>query len=335
MIKIGIIGYGYWGPNLARNFQECDESRVEWIADLSPKRLEQARKRYPQIRVTTDPMELIRAPNLDAVAIATPVSTHYDLALKALQAGKHVLVEKPLTQSSDQAKRLIEEAQRRDRVLMVDHTFIYRGPVRKIKELITAGDLGDVQYYDSVRINLGLFQTDVNVLWDLAVHDLAIMGHILPYEPVEVSATGISHVPGRPENTAYMTIFFRENCIAHIHVSWLSPVKQRNTLVGGSRKMVVYDDLHPSEAIKVYDHGINLSPDKESLYRMLIEYRTGEMVAPQFDRTEALRKEAQHFVDCVAGKCKPLTDGQAGLSVVRLLEAATESLKQRGRPVKV
>ena len=335
MIRIGVIGYGYWGPNLVRNFSDQPEARVTMVCDQHRERLAQAGRRYPGIRVTTDPFELIADPEVDAVAIATPVSLHFELAAAALRTGKHVLVEKPLASSSDEASRLIDEAARRQLVLMVDHTFVYTGAVQKIRELVASRELGDIYYYDSVRINLGLFQPDVDVLWDLAVHDLSIMDFILTQQPVTVSATGLAHVPGRPANIAYMTMFFDGPLIAHVHTSWLAPVKVRRTLLGGSRRMVVYDDLDASEKIKVYDRGISVDPSPENVYQMLVGYRTGDMWAPNLAVKEALAVEAAHFLDCIARGTRPESDGEAGLRVVRLLEAATASMKQHGRPVDV
>jgi predicted dehydrogenase len=330
MIRVGVIGYGYWGPNLVRNFAEAPGSQIVAVSDLRSERLAQAKTRYPAVRTTTDCRDLIADPTIDAIAIATPVSTHFELAMQALQAGKHVLVEKPLAATSGQAIRLIEEADRRNRLLMVDHTFVYTGAVRKIQELVVSNGLGDIYYYDSVRVNLGLFQHDVNVIWDLAVHDVAIMDYVLPSQPCAVSATGMSHVPGEPENIAYLTLFFDGCLIAHIHVNWLAPVKVRRTLIGGSRKMIVYDDLEPSEKVKVYDKGITVNESPESIYRMLIGYRTGDMWAPQLDMTEALRTEALHFIQCVEEGEHPITDGEAGLRVVRILEAATQSMADQG-----
>jgi len=335
MIRVGVIGYGYWGPNLVRNFAEAPGSQVVAVSDLRPDRLTPARSRYPAIEVTTDYRDLLADTRIDAIAIATPVSTHLELALQALQAGKHVLVEKPLTTTSEQAIRLIEEANRRNRVLMVDHTFVYTGAVRKIRELVASNGLGDIYYYDSVRVNLGLFQHDVNVIWDLAVHDLSIMDYLLPSRPCAVSATGISHVAGEPENIAYLTLFFDGCLIAHVHVNWLAPVKVRRTLIGGSRKMIVYDDLEPSEKVKVYDKGITVNNDADSVYQMLIGYRTGDMWAPQLDMTEALQTEVLHFIHCVEEGARPITDGAAGLRVVRILEAATQSMTERGRLVEL
>ena len=335
MMRIGVIGYGYWGPNVVRNFAELAEAEVTVVSDHRPERLAQAQRRYPGIRVTTDALDLIADPAVDGVAIVTPVAFHFELASAALRAGKHVLVEKPIASTSDEASRLIDEAARRRLVLMVDHTFVYTGAVQKMRELVVGGELGDIHYYDSVRINLGLFQHDVDVLWDLAVHDLSIMDFVLTQQPVAVSATGLAHVPGRPKNIAYMTMFFDGPLIAHVHASWLAPVKVRRTLLGGSRRMIVFDDLEASEKIKVYDRGISVDPSPENVYQMLVGYRTGDMWAPKLALTEALQVEAKHFVECVARSARPQSDGESGLRVVRLLEAASASMHQHGRPVDI
>ena len=335
MIGFGVIGYGYWGPNLVRNLAEVPGARMVKVADLRPDRLALVRQRYPGVETTTDCTELVADPRVDAVAIATPVSTHFEVGSQALRAGKHVLIEKPLAATSEQALRLIEEAARRRRILMVDHTFVYTGAVRRIQELIAGGMLGEINYYDSVRVNLGLFQHDVNVVWDLAVHDLAIMDYVLNMRPCAVTATGLSHVPGQPENIAYLTLFFETNMIAHVNVNWLAPVKIRRTLIGGSRRMVVYDDLEPSEKVKVYDKGITVASEGEGLYKLLVGYRTGDMWAPQLDLTEALRTQALHFIRCIEYAEPPITDGETGLRVVRILEAATQALRDRGRLVEL
>ena len=335
MIGVGVIGYGYWGPNLVRNFAEVPGARLVKIADLRPDRLALARQRYPGIETTTSCAELLADPRVDAVAVATPVSTHFEFGSQALRAGKHVLIEKPLAATSEQAVRLIEEAERRHCVLMVDHTFVYTGAVRRIRELVASGTLGEINYYDSVRVNLGLFQHDVNVIWDLAVHDLSIMDYVLNARPCAVTATGMSHVAGQPENIAYLTLFFETSMIAHVNVNWLAPVKIRRTLIGGSRRMVVYDDLEPSEKVKVYDKGITVANEGESLYKLLVGYRTGDMWAPQLDMTEALKTHALHFVRCVERAETPMTDGEAGLRVVRILEAASQALRDRGRLVEL
>lgn len=335
MIRIGVIGYGYWGPNLVRNFVESPDTRVVMVSDLKQDRLDLVQRRYPGVEVTTDFQEILNHPNIDAVAISTPVSTHFPLALQALQSGKHVLVEKPMTTTSDDALRLIDEAERRKLILMVDHTFVYTGAVRKIRELIDKGSLGDIYYYDSTRVNLGLFQSDVDVIWDLAVHDLSIMDYILPSSPVAVSATGVGHVTGATENIAYVTVFYDNSLIAHLNVNWLSPVKIRRTLIGGSKQMIVYDDIESSEKIKVYDKGVTVKNGDESRYKLLVSYRSGDIYSPQIDVTEALRIEAQHFADCIKTGKAPITDGHAGLRVVSVLEAATKSMKQQGRAVQL
>jgi predicted dehydrogenase len=339
MIGIAVIGYGYWGPNLVRNFWEVPDARLVSVCDLRTERLAGVQSRYPAVEITGDLGAVLNDPRIDAVAIATPVSSHFDLALRALQAGKHVFVEKPMTATTEQALRLVDEAERRRLVLAVDHTFVYTGAVQKMRELVDGGGIGDVYYYDSVRVNLGLFQHDVSVIWDLAVHDLAIMDYVLPSQPVAVSAIGVSHVAGEPENIAYLNLFFENNLIAHINVNWLAPVKIRRTLVGGSRKMIVYDDLEPSEKVKVYDKGITLNgnPQKngEKIYQMMVGYRTGDMWAPQLSMTEALGIELRQFVSCIEQSKAPITDGHAGLRVVRILEAATQSLAERGRVIEL
>jgi len=334
-VRVGVIGYGYWGPNLVRNFGETPGAQVWSVSDTRPELLSQAHARYPAINVTTDSHALIADPAIDAVVIMTPVSTHFDLALEALQAGKHVLVAKPIATNSEQATRLIDEAQARGLVLMVDHTFIYTGAVRRIKELVDSGSLGRLYYYDSVRVNLGLFQKDVNVLWDLAVHDLSIMGYVLGAQPCAVAATGAAHVQGKPVNMAYLTCFFENDLLAHHHVNWLAPVKVRRTLICGDRQMIVYDDLEPSEKVKLYDKGITLTSRPEGVLESLIGYRTGDMWAPKLSLTEGLRVEAQDFLECIRTGRRPISDGESGLRVVRLLEAACESLEQRGQPVEL
>jgi predicted dehydrogenase len=335
MVGIGVVGYGYWGPNLVRNFSEAQDTRVVAVSDTRSDRIALAEQRCPGIRTSTEYRDLLADPRVDAIAISTPVSTHFPIAMDALRAGKHVLVEKPLTTDVTDAERLVEEAARRRLTLMVDHTFVYTGAVRKVKDLVDDGRLGDVYYYDSTRINLGLFQHDVDVIWDLAVHDLAIMDFVLSARPCAVSATGISHVTGGTENIAYLTVFFPGSVIAHINVNWLSPVKVRRTLIGGSRQMIVYDDMETSEKVKVYDKGITVKNESESVYKMLVNYRAGDMYSPALDVTEALKVEAQHFAECISTGAAPITDGHCGLRVVRLLEAATESMRNRGKLVEL
>lgn len=335
MLKVGVIGYGYWGPNLVRNFMACPDAVVTAVSDLLEDRLSPLRKLYPSLNTSSNSTELINDPSIDAIIIATPVSTHFELTLAALRKGKHVLVEKPLASTSDQARQLIDEAQSRNLVLMVDHTFVYTDAVRKMRELIAKGELGQIYYYDAVRVNLGLFQHDVNVIWDLGIHDLSIMDYILPTRPVAISATGISHVPGQPENVAYITLFFPDRQIAHIHVNWLAPVKVRHTLIGGSEKMILYDDIEPSEKVKVYHKGITVTAGTEDVYKLLVSYRSGDMYAPRLDNSEALQREARHFVDCTQNKATPETDGLAGLRMVKMIEAAERSLRKRGELIDV
>ena len=335
MIKVGVIGYGYWGPNLVRNFMLAPGSAVTRVCDLREERLTPLHKLYPGLKTCNRSEDLINDPSIDAVVIATPVSSHFELAMAALKAGKHVLVEKPLASTSDQARTLVDEAAARKLVLLVDHTFVYTPAVRKMREIIVSGQLGQIYYYDAVRVNLGLFQHDVNVIWDLAIHDLSIMDYVLPEKPVAVSATGISHIPGQPENVAYITLFFASAQIAHVHVNWLTPVKVRHTLIGGSEKMILYDDLEPSEKLKIYDKGIRVTPGLEDVYRMLVSYRSGDMWAPRLDTTEALQTEALHFIDCIENGREPETDGPAGLRMINMIEAAETSLRDRGRLVEI
>jgi predicted dehydrogenase len=337
-VGVGVIGYGYWGPNLVRNFAEAPGSCVVGVSDLNRARLAKVEARYASIKTTTDYRDLFADPAIEAIAISTPVASHFRLAMEALQSGKHVLVEKPLATNVEQAYRLIEEAERRERVLMVDHTFVYTGAVQKMKDLIGTGQLGSLRYYDSVRVNLGLFQHDVDVLWDLAVHDLAIMDFVLAKQPYAVAATGVAHVPGKPINIGYLTCFFEDNLLAHINANWLAPVKIRRTLIGGDRQMVVYDDLEPSEKIKVYYRGITLTDGdstQEGIYELMVSYRTGDMWAPKVSLTEALSIEARHFLECILHTRRPISDGLAGVRVVKILEAATKSLSQGGTPVEL
>lgn len=333
MIGVGVIGYGYWGPNLARCLAEAEGCRLAGIADMSSAALARAGRRHPEVWRTEDPAALIADPDVDAIAIATPVRTHFPLALAALRAGKHVLVEKPITETSDQARALVDEAASRGLVLMVDHTFCYTPAVRKLRDLIDAGDLGTLYYYISNRMNLGLFQNDVDVVWDLAVHDIAILQHCLQARPLAVSSCGMSHVKGRPANMAHVTLFYPGGMIADINVNWLSPVKIRQVILSGDRRMAVYDDVEPSEKVKIYDSGVKLGEDPAELQRMMVSYRVGDMTAPRLDTTEALLTEVEHFAACVEGGLTPITDGLLGLQVVEILEGATRSIRMRGHPV--
>lgn len=330
MINVGVVGYGYWGPNLVRNFAETPGAQVKAVADLDSQKLALVQRRYPSVKTTSRLEDLLEDPWIDAIAIATPVSTHFDLGMKALKAGKHLWLEKPLAESVDKAKRLVDEADRLQKVLIVDHTFIYTDAVRKMGELVRNGDLGQVYYYDSTRLNLGLFQRDVSVISDLAVHDFSILDYLLQEHPAAISASGTNHFPGTPENLAFVTVFYDSGTIGHANVSWLAPVKVRQILLGGSKKMLAYDDLEPSEKIKVYDKGVNLVEDPDQVREMRIGYRTGDMWAPKVSMTEALRVEGEHFVDCIEHSKTPQTDGRLGLRVVELMEAAHRSMRQKG-----
>ena len=331
MIRIGVIGYGYWGPNIVRNFSCVEDAKVVCVCDLNEHSLQRVREIYPGITTTSNSDEVLRSSAIDAVAIVTPVSTHFELAKAALRNGKHVFVEKPFTSSVGQAEELIELAQRKNLKIMVDHTFLFTGAVRKIKELIDADTLGPLYYYDSTRVNLGLFQHDVNVLWDLATHDLSIMDHLIKARAEAVVATGATHLNGFAD-VAYLTVYFENNVIAHFNVNWLSPVKIRNTLIGGKKKMLVWNDLEADEKLKVYDKGIEVT-SKQGVYDLLVSYRSGDMWAPKVDPVEALRSEAAYFVDCILTDRTPFNDGEAGLRIVRMLEAAHHSLGQRGKAV--
>jgi len=335
MINVGVLGYGYWGPNLVRNFSEVARMRVNAVSDHDEARLALALARHPAIRVSTDARSLIDDPAIDAIAIATPVSTHFELALAALRAGKHVWLEKPMTETSDQARVLVEEAARRNLVLLVDHTFIYTSAVAKMGELILSGELGDVYYYDSIRINLGLFQRDVSVIADLAVHDFSILDFLLREHPVAVSASGTNHFAGSPANLAYVTLFYGSGAIAHINISWLAPVKVRQILIGGSRRMVSYNDLEADEKIKIYDKGVDFTDDPLKIQELRVGYRSGDMWVPKLAVTEALRVEAEHFVDCIDKGVAPRTGGQLGQRVVELVEAANSSMRHRGETVEI
>jgi predicted dehydrogenase len=331
MIRIGILGYGYWGPNLARNFRRSSACALTRIADLDPRRLQAAQRDWPGVDVSTSVEDVTHAPDIDAVVIATPIHTHYELALDALRHEKHVLVEKPMADSAAHCERLIEEAARRNLVLMVDHTFLYTEAVRWMRAFVEAGNLGDLYYFDSARTNLGLFQRDASVIWDLAPHDLSILNAVTGRPVRGVSATGSCHAGSRVPNIAYLSLDLGDGIIAHFHVNWLSPVKVRRTTLAGSKKMVVYDDMETSEKIKVYDSGVSIRhQDADGQYRLLVDYRTGDMCSPALAQREALQVEVEHFAQCIAGKEIPLADGEAGLAVVRILEAAQCSLQRNG-----
>jgi predicted dehydrogenase len=333
MIRLGVIGYGYWGPQIVRNFQGLDGCEVSVICDRSAESLRRAKQAYPHIRETSDPCDVLASAELDAVAVVTPVWTHYELTKAALEHGKHVFVEKPFTSNAGQAEELIDLAESKNLQIMVDHTFLFTGAVKKIRELVDEGTLGKLYYYDSTRVNLGLFQHDVNVIWDLAPHDLSIVDQLIDDQPEVVIATGQKHLNGL-EDLAYITIYFRNNIIAHINVNWLSPVKVRTTLIGGEKKMLVWNDLEADEKIKIYDKGVNISSG-QGVRELLVSYRSGDMWSPKVEQTEALRAETKYFIDCISKGQKPFNDGVAGLRVVKILEAADKSLKDRGRPIHI
>jgi len=330
-MKFGVIGYGYWGPNIVRNLMSLEGSQVIAIAEIGAHARARAQKAYPGVKVTPDASELIRCSEIDAIAVVSPVWTHYELTKAALENGKHVFVEKPFTSTSAQGEELIDLAARKGLKIMVDHTFLFTGAVRKIKELLDAGALGSLYYYDSTRVNLGLFQHDVNVLWDLAPHDLSIMDYLIKGDPEGIVATGQGHLNGH-EDVAYMTLYFPEKVIAHINVNWLSPVKVRTTLIGGEKRMLVWNDLEADEKLKVYDKGVEIS-SKEGVYDLLVSYRSGDMWSPQLEQSEALRQELAYFVDCISSGHEPFNNGCAGLRVVRMLEKANESLNTKGAMV--
>ena len=333
VVKIGVLGYGYWGPNIVRNFHGQGQSRVVSVCDQSPKSLQRVQQSYPDMHVTSDCNELLRSTEVDAMAVVTPVRTHYELAKAALENGKHVFVEKPFTSTSAQAEELIELAERKNLKIMVDHTFLFTGAVRKIRKLIDEDALGNLYYYDSTRVNLGLFQHDVNVIWDLAPHDLSIMDYLIAEKPQAVVATGERHLNGVAD-VAFITLYYPNNMIGHINVNWLSPVKVRTTLIGGEKKMLFWNDIEADEKIKVYDKGVQFS-NGEAVYRQLVSYRTGDMWAPKVEQVEALKAEAAYFIECITQNKDPFNGGEAGLRIVRILEAADKSLSQKGKVIEL
>jgi predicted dehydrogenase len=332
-VRVGVIGYGYWGPNIVRNLLGQKNVQATMVCDKSAAALARARRACPGIETVSDPMDVLRSPEIDAVAVITPVWTHYELAKLALENGKHVFIEKPFTSNSEQAEELINLAARKKLTIMVDHTFLFTGAVRKIRELTESGALGDLYYYDSLRVNLGLFQHDVSVIWDLAPHDLSIMDHVIGAEPEAIVATGEKHLNG-VEDVAFMTLYFPRNVIAHINVNWLSPVKIRTTLIGGQKKMVVWNDLVADEKVRVYDKGVQITSG-DGIRDLLVNYRSGDMWAPQLEQLEALRVEMGYFADCIMNNKTPFNDGHAGLRVVRMLEAAEGSIRRKGELVRL
>jgi predicted dehydrogenase len=331
-MRIGVIGYGYWGPNVVRNFHSLDNCEVVLVADRNPKCESRLKKAFPGIGFTTDENQILTSPDIDVVAVVTPVWTHFELAKKALENGKHVFVEKPFTYSVAQGEELVELAARKNLKIMVDHTFLFTGAVRKIKELVDKKELGDLYYYDALRVNLGLFQHDVNVIWDLAPHDLSIMDYVIGEKPEAVVATGEKHLNG-VEDVAFITVYFPKHIIAHVNVNWLSPVKVRTTLIGGEKKMLVWNDLEADEKLRIYDKGVSMSTNPSNLHQLLVSYRSGDMWAPQVEQVEALRAETAYFIKCIEENTKPFNDGEAGLRVVRILEAADRSIRTRGEAI--
>lgn len=334
MLNIGVIGYGYWGPNIVRNFMGTDGACVSAVCDIEHADLKRAQKLYPHVRLCSDYSEVVSSPGIDAVAIVTPVFTHYKIAKEALLNGKHVFIEKPFTYKVEEAEELIRLAKKNGLKIMVDHTFLFTGAVRKIKELIDKDMLGDLYYYDSTRVNLGLFQHDVNVIWDLAPHDLAIMDYVIKEKPVCVSSHGMSHFKRGLEDVAYLTLYFKNNMIAHFNVNWLSPVKIRMTCIGGTKKMLVWNDLESDEKLRLYDKGVRVK-SREGAYKLLVDYRSGDMWGPKIDYTEALKLEAGYFIECIEKDKDPINGGYSGLEVVRMLNAADRSLKSGGRKIKI
>jgi predicted dehydrogenase len=336
-VRIGVLGCGYWGPNLIRNFAKLRVCEILAVADVDPRRLEPVQWAYPKIKTLSSPEALLYEDAIEAVVIVTPVSTHYALAKTALENDKHVLLEKPLAASVKQAEELVQLAEERGKILMVDHTFVYTGAVRKIRQLIDTGEFGEIYYYDSVRVNLGLFQRESNVLWDLGPHDFSIMDYLIDEQPTGISAIGAKPVrrgDWAHESVVYVAIHFKSGLLAHFHLNWLSPVKVRRTLIGGSKKMIVYDHLDPDNQLKVFDKGVEVSL-AEDLSKVLVQYRTGDMWAPKVDQTEALEIVCKHFIDCVQTGGKPITNGQVGLQIVRLLEAAQESMARHGEVIEL
>lgn len=340
MINVGVIGFGYWGPNVVRNFHTTPGARVVAISDTDEGALRRAEQSYPGIRMTRNCADLVTASEIDLIAIVTPVFSHFEIAKAALSNGKHIFIEKPFTASVAQAEQLIELAERKRLKIMVDHTFLFTGAVKKIKELIDDDILGELYYFDSIRVNLGMFQKDVNVVWDLAPHDLSIMDYLIDKEPTAVMATGVAHFNNALEDVAYITIYFPGNVIAHLNVNWLSPVKIRTTLIGGQKKMLVWNDLVNDEKIRVYDKGVeglegNELESKEKSYGLRVSYRSGDMWAPRVNQIEALQGEAAYFIDCINSNFTPKNDGNAGLRVVRMLEAIIKSLNLGGSLIRL
>jgi predicted dehydrogenase len=335
MIKMGVIGVGYWGPNIIRNTISNKRFVMSRCADLKADRLKYINTLYPTIKTTTDYREIIKDSSIDAVAICTPVFSHFEIASAALQAGKHILVEKPMTGTAEEAQKLLELAEKNNLKILVDHTFLFTGAVHTIKETLERGEIGDIYYFDSVRVNLGLFQHDINVVWDLAPHDISIMDYLIDRNAESIVATGSDHLGSGLEDVAFVTVFYPDNIIAHIHVNWLSPVKIRQTQISGTKKMIVWDDNSPSEKVKIYDKGIEVIQTADQVYNTLVQYRTGDMYCPKIPQSEALAVEMDHFADCIEKNITPISDGYSGWRVVQILESAENSIKNRGREIRL
>ena len=332
MINIAIIGYGYWGPNLVRNFAGINDCRVHTVVDFRSERLDNVKRFNANIAIASDTNDVFNNNEIDAVVIATPVFTHFDLAKKALEKGKHVLIEKPITRTVSESEYLIELAKKQNKVLMVDHSFLYTGAVQKMKNMIEDGDIGSVKYFDSTRINLGLFQPDVNVLWDLAPHDISILTYLIRERPYSVQATGISHTQNNIENIAYLTVNYQSNFIAHFNCSWTSPVKIRLMLIGGDKKMMVFNDLEPTEKIRIYDTGYSYKTDEEK-QKILVDYRAGDIYIPKIESKEALSGMALDFINSILNQKTPISSAESGLEVVKILEASQQSIKSKGKEI--
>lgn len=329
MVQLGVIGYGYWGPIMVRALVEVPDVKLTVVSDVDAGKRELVERRYPGVRTTADYTDILNDPTIDAVAVITPAATHYDIAMAALQAGKHVWVEKPLTESGDLGAKLVEEAAKREKILFCDHTFIYTGAVRKMREIVESGRLGKLHFYDSMRSNLGLYRPDVNVLWDLAVHDLSIMDYVLGQHPIAVSATGVGHVPGLPEDMGFMTCFYNSDLVAHVNVSWVTPTKVRQTFIGGEAQTILYDDNEPEEKVKVYDRGVKTA-DVDGGKKKVTGYKKGDVWTPALDGAEALKVAVGSFAKSIQTGQKPVTDGEFGLRIVRVMEAAIQSMSKRG-----
>ncbi|MEJ2544735.1 MAG: Gfo/Idh/MocA family oxidoreductase [Calditrichaceae bacterium] len=335
MLNVAVVGVGYWGPNMIRNFHAHPQTNVKLCCDLKEERLNFIKGSFPSVEITTNYNDILKDKMIDLVVVCTPVFTHYELAISALKAGKHVLIEKPMTSTSSQGEEILELAEKKDLKVFVDHTFLFTGAVKKMKEIIDKGEVGDLYYFDSVRVNLGLFQHDVNVIWDLAPHDISIMQFVLNQKPEYVMATGSDHFNNGLEDVAYLTVYYPNKLIAHIHANWLSPVKIRQTLLAGSKKMVVWDDTEPSEKVRIYDKGVEVIQTADQVYNMLIQYRTGDMYCPKIESIEALKEEVGHIVECIDNGKSSIISGESGLMVTKILEASDHSIKNRGKEIRI